>query len=285
MNAQVGGHFARHGLDCDIVGGANAPMAVQQTIVGRAQVMRGAGTDIATAVGNQGAPLIAICTVFQSSSFMVVSQKSKPVQTAQDFIGKVVGVPGRQSGAEQVIDILMSKDGLDPKQVRREAVGNGVGAWGLITSGRIDAAVLSISAVMQIRDVGEDPLAWNTETVWQVPGQINAVNTDFAAKDPEFPVQYVRALRDSMAELRSGDHMALVKRIAAKYPVSGRENPDFLVRAMREEIGLWLASGEENLLRNVPDRWSAMTDAMAKAGIVKTLDPTTLYTNAYIDKM
>ena len=41
QNAQVGGHFARHGLDVEILGGTNAPMAIGQVLVGRADFGRG----------------------------------------------------------------------------------------------------------------------------------------------------------------------------------------------------------------------------------------------------
>jgi ABC-type nitrate/sulfonate/bicarbonate transport system substrate-binding protein len=285
MNAQLGGHFRRHGLDVNVVGGASAPMAVQQTIVKRADVMRGAGTDIATAVAKQGAPLIAIGTIFQASSFVVVSQKSKPVHDAKDFKGMVVGVPGRQSGAELALDMMLIGAGIAPRDVQRESVGNGLGSWGLIKEGRLDAAILSVSAVVQIRDAGEDPVALPTETVLPAPGQVYAMHRDRLAAEPELPVQFLRGIRDSLAELRTGDQLALVKRMAGAYPIVGRDNPGFLVKAMMEEIKLWLAAGEENVLRNVPERWSVMVDAINRTGIAKIPDAAALYTNAYVDKI
>ena len=87
MNAAVGGHFARHGLEADIVAVANAPMAVQQTVVRRADAVRGSASEIANAVGNQGTQLLAIGTIFYACSFLVVSRKAKPVPTATYFTG------------------------------------------------------------------------------------------------------------------------------------------------------------------------------------------------------
>lgn len=285
MNAQLGGHFRRHGLDADIVGGTSAPMAVQQTLVKRADILRAAGTDVATAVGKTGAPLIAIGTIFQASSFVVVSQQSKPVRSAADFKGKTVGVPGRQSGAELALDMILLDAGMAMRDARRESVGNGLGSWGLIREGRLDAAVLSVSAVEQIRDAGEDPVAWPVESALPAPGQVYTMHKDRLAADPELPVQFLRGIRDSMAELRSGDQTALVERMAKEYPMVGRDNPRFLVRAMREEIKLWLAAGEDNQLRNVPERWARMVDAINRTGITRIEDPTSLYTNDYVDRM
>lgn len=289
MNAEVGGHFRRYGLEGDIVGGANAPMAVQQTVVKRVDVMRGAGTDVATAVANQGAPLRAIGTIYQASSFIVISQASRPVRAARDFNGMTVGVPGRKSGSEQALDLLLLGAGLDLDIAKREFVGNSLGAWGLMRAGRIDAAVLSVSAAVQIQDAGEDPVLWPVEELYKAPGQVYAMHRDRLAAEPEFPVRFLRAIRDSMTELRAslanGSALDIVKRMAERYPIVGKDNPRFLVKAMTEEIKLWLSDGEENQLRNMPERWSSMVASMVKAGIIKPVDATSLYTNEYVDQL
>ena len=54
---------------------------------------------------------------------------------------------------------------------------------------------------------------------------------------------------------------------------------------MREEEPLWFAEGPENLLRNVPSRWESITSGLIAAGFVQPVDPTTLYTNSFIDKV
>ena len=285
QNAQVGGHFARHGLDVEILGGTNAPMAIGQVLVGRADFGRGSGLDVVRVVGNEGADLISIATIFQAAPFVIISQKSAPIRDAKGFTGKTVGVPGRKGGAENSLDILLASANLKAKDVPRQAAGNGLGAWGLVQSGKLDGAVVSVSALVQIIDAGEDPHHWMTDKYVPMPGQVYWMRRERIAKDPDLPVQFLRGVRDSMEELRNGDQPALLKRMADAYPLIGKNNLPFLLKAMHEEIKLWDAEGMENNLRNMPHRWEAISNSMTAAGLAKKTDASSLYTNEYLDKI
>ena len=48
---------------------------------------------------------------------------------------------------------------------------------------------------------------------------------------------------------------------------------------------LWLSEGRQNLLRNVPARWQAGVEVLRQGGVADIKDPTTLYTNTFIDKV
>ena len=46
---------------------------------------------------------------------------------------------------------------------------------------------------------------------------------------------------------------------------------------------LWLSEGRDNLLRNVPKLWEAGVTVLRENEIASIADPTTLYTNRFLD--
>ena len=53
---------------------------------------------------------------------------------------------------------------------------------------------------------------------------------------------------------------------------------------MKGDIELWLSSGRENLLRNVPALWQSARDNLLEAGLADIPDVTKLYTNRFVDE-
>ncbi len=55
--------------------------------------------------------------------------------------------------------------------------------------------------------------------------------------------------------------------------------------AVQQEVNReqWLIDGKENLLRNSPSLWQSVTDGLREIGVADVADPTTLYTNKFVD--
>src|SRR6185369_9802361 len=103
LNAQAGGHFKKEGLDVTILPGKGSAVAVQQVIAGRA--LYGRGDPLAMA--------------------------------------KVIGIGDYGSASDNILDMMLALNGSKPDAVRREAIGNSPGGWGLIQQGRVDAHIVS----------------------------------------------------------------------------------------------------------------------------------------------
>lgn len=92
MNAVAGGHLARQGFDARLLGANGTAPATQQLVAGQVQFIRSAAIDMIRAVQSSGAPLVAVATSHQGSTFHVVSLRDKPVREAKDLAGKTVGI-------------------------------------------------------------------------------------------------------------------------------------------------------------------------------------------------
>ncbi|MCH8113302.1 MAG: ABC transporter substrate-binding protein [Proteobacteria bacterium] len=285
LNAKAGGHFEDAGLDVTVLPGKGSSMAIQQTVADRAQFVRLSGIDIVKS-RDKGATLIAIATIAQSSPFFVVSPGSAAVRNPKDFVGKTIGVVSVGGGTENLLDVMLANVGIEPSSVRREVVGNGAGAYGLIKEGRIDAYIVSIGTVVRLHEAGENIHTWNTDEGAKMPGQVYATKQETIDNDPETVTQFLTAVNASVQDLFSNKDTAfLLDRMLGEFDILGAKDKEFTMKAMREEETLWLTEGAANVLRNVPARWQSITDGLVKAGLVGPTDAESNYTNVFIDKV
>ena len=285
LNAKAGGHFENAGLDVEVLPGKGSSMAIQQTVADRAMFTRVSGIDVVKA-RDKGASLVAIATIAQSSPFFVVSPESAALRSPNDFVGKTIGVVSVGGGTENLLDVMLASIGVEPSSVKREVVGNGAGAYGLIVQGKIDAYIVSIGTVVRLREAGEDIAAWNTDEGVKMPGQVYATKQETIDGDPETVTNFLTAVNASVQDLfATKDSNFLLERMLGEFDILGAKDRAFTVKAMREEEALWLTEGADNVLRNVPERWESITEGLVKAGIVKPVDAGSSYTNALIEKV
>ena len=285
LNAKAGGHFENAGLDVTVLPGKGSSMAIQQTVADRAQFVRISGIDVVKA-RDKGASLVAVATIAQSSPFFVVSPSSAAVRKPEDFVGKTIGVVSVGGGTENLLDVMLADVGIESSNVRREVVGNGAGAYGLIKAGKIDAYIVSLGTTVRLRAAGEDILAGNTDDAVKMPGQVYGTMQETIDGDPETVTQFLVAVNASVKELLSNrDTAFLLDRMLGEFDILGSKDKEFTKKAMREEEALFLSEGANNVLRNIPARWQSITDGLVKAGIVRPVDAESNYTNAFIDKV
>ena len=197
-----------------------------------------------------------------------------------------MGVVSVGGGTENLLDVMLADVGIEPSSVRREVVGNGAGAYGLIKAGKIDAYIVSLGTTVRLREAGEDIHLWNTDEGVKMPGQVYATKQETIDSDPETVTNFLTAVNASVREiLTNKDSEFLLDRMLGTYDILGAKNRDFTLLAMREEEQLFLSEGEANLLRNLPARWQSITDGLVKAKIVQPVMADENYTNAFIEKV
>lgn len=273
------------GLDVTVLPGKGSSMAIQQTVADRAMFVRISGIDVVKA-RDKGASLVAIATIAQSSPFFVVSPSSAALRNPNDFVGKTIGVVSVGGGTENLLDVMLADVGIEPSSVRREVVGNGAGAYGLIKQGKIDAYIVSLGTTVRLRAAGEDIHLWNTDDAVKMPGQVYATKQETIDGDPETVTQFLTAVNASVKDLFANKDTAfLLDRMLGEFDILGAKDKEFTMKAMREEEALFLSEGASNVLRNIPARWQAITDGLVKAGLVGPTDAESNYTNAFIEKV
>jgi ABC-type nitrate/sulfonate/bicarbonate transport system substrate-binding protein len=286
MNAVSGGHFAREGFDARILGGQGTSQAVQQLTAGKVALIRAAAIDQIRAVSSIGAPLVAISTLYQASTFHLVSLKDKPVLHAEDLKGKTVGIVSVAGTTEIFLDLMLSKVGLKKEDAKREVTGNSPGALQLVKAGRVDCFICSTNVLIALEHMNEPIESWSTDRYAPMPGQVYVTTQDLIDTKSDMLLRAIRALHASVEEVMKGPLKPIYQRAAKDFEIGGIKDLDTVVEVEKYAIDkLWLSEGRDNLMRNVPKLWTSGVDALNSAGITQIKDVKALYTNTFVDRL
>jgi ABC-type nitrate/sulfonate/bicarbonate transport system substrate-binding protein len=286
MNASSGGHFKAAGLDAQVLGAGGAAAAVQQLAAGRCQFTRGAAIDIMKAMSAQkDLALVSVATIFQGSTFFVISNSSKPIEKAEDFRGKRIGVVSIGGTTENFLDLMLKKVDVPKAEVPREVVGNNPGSFALIQQGRIDGFIATSNVVEVLQQQKMPVLAWSTDRYAKMPSQSYFTTQAIIDKQPDVVLAFVRAMKASADEMVRGPLEPILDRAAGQFEIPGIRDKPSLIRTVKGDIDLWLSEGPQNLMRNVPALWQSARDSLAEAGLADIPDVTKVYTNRFIDEV
>jgi NitT/TauT family transport system substrate-binding protein len=284
MNAVTGGHLKAAGLDAQLLGAGGAAAAVQQLAAGRCPFTRGAAIDIMKAMSTQpDLGLVSIATIFQGSTFDVISSAAKPITDAADFRGKRIGVVSIGGTTENFLDLMLHTANIDKASVPREVVGNNPGSFALIQQGRIDGFIATSNVVGVLQQQNAPIVAWSTDRYAPMPSQSYFTTQTMIDTNPVQVQQFVTAMTASAKEMIKGPIPPILDRAAEKFDIPGIRDKAALVQTVHDDITLWLSLGADNLMRNVPDSWKQARDSLAAAGIATIADETKLYTNRFVD--
>jgi ABC-type nitrate/sulfonate/bicarbonate transport system substrate-binding protein len=284
MNGHSGGHFRAQGFASEIIGGTGSASAIQQLIAGRAKFTRIAGIDLLKAVGAQDVPLVAVTTMYQGSTFNLISHRAKPIRAAEELRGKRIGVVSVGGATENLLDLMLAKVGLKPADTPREVVGNNAGAVQLIEQGRIDGFVASNNVVITLRETNAPVEVWSTDRYAPMPSQVHVTLRQTIEREPESVLRFLRAINASVRELMSANFDTLLDRMARDFEIPGIRARANLKATHEAAEQLWLAQGRENLLRNVPALWRGGASLLAQAGFQMPKDVDAVYTNEFINR-
>jgi ABC-type nitrate/sulfonate/bicarbonate transport system substrate-binding protein len=284
MNAVSGGHLARQGFAPTLLGGAGSAQAIQQVVAGRVKMLRIAGIDMMKATAQANLPLVSIATIYQGSTFYLISHRDKPLKDIAAVDGKRIGVVSVGGSTENFLDLMLRKGGFDPRRTLREVVGNSPGALNLVQQGRIDGFIASTNVVETLKEQGAAFEAWSTDRYAPMPSQCYVVSKDSVERDGPQLVRLLKAFRGSTEELLTDDVTPMIRRAAKDFEVAGIRNLPLTVKTFEASRRAWLSRGRENLLRNLPDLFADGAKELADAGIVNIPDPTILYDNRFVEE-
>jgi NitT/TauT family transport system substrate-binding protein len=286
MNAAAGGHFARAGIEAQIVGTRGSMQAMQQLVSGQAQFSRGSAIDLIRAVGTGNAPLISIATLYQASTFHLVSLKDRPVTKGEDLAGKTVGLVSVGGATDLFLDIILAKVGLAKDAVQRQYVGNTPAALEFVRQGRIDCFICTIAVVVALEHAGEPIAYWSTDRYAPMPGQTYMTGRADIEQQPDLVVRFLRAIKASADEIMAGPIEPIYERAAKIYDIPHQRGFAVLAEVEKTIVErLWLSEGKGNLLRNMPLLFAAGVEVCRSIGLADAADPTRLYTNRFVDEV
>ena len=116
------------------------------------------GVRVMRAISTTKVPLISVGTMYQASTFDMVSLKSKPISKAEDLKDKIVGIVS-VGGTTMVfldLDLILAKGGIAKDSLKREVTGNAPGALQMVNQGRVDCFIASIQVVVALQQRMEE---------------------------------------------------------------------------------------------------------------------------------
>jgi len=284
MNAKAGGHFAKQGLDVTIIGGQGQAQANQQLVASDIVFSRSSALDQMRAIAAANAPLVSFATLYQASTFHMISLKQKPIASAEDLKGKTVGIVSIGGTTDILLEMILHKAGLKRDDLKVEVTGNSPGALQLVKQGRIDGFMASMTAIYPLQVANEPIELWSTDRYAPAPSQCYLTTRQMIEKRPETLLKVTKAMKASVEEILQGDMVAIFQRAAKMYDIPGMQGIETVAKVAKlESTKLWLSEGQENLMRNVPALWQSGADAMREAGLADIKDVKAIYTNRFVD--
>jgi NitT/TauT family transport system substrate-binding protein len=284
MNAYSGGHYAKFGLDCKVIGANNGVQMTQLLVSGQVNFGRGGSPDLFRMYAGKQTFPVSISSINQDCVFRVFSLKSKPVLDPKEFKGKTIGLITLASASGVYLDVMLAEAGLKPDDVERQATGGTPGAVEILKAGRVDCFISAISVEVALERAGEPVVIWNPDKYLPLPGQCYLAMRETLAARPDTTVRFLQAIKSSVDEMFNEPLAPLIRRAAKDFDIPGTTDMDLAVAMVKSAMKAMTLGNGADLMINLPSRWNAGCAALRAAKLVDLADPSILYTNEYVDR-
>lgn len=268
MYSDVGGIFAKHGLNVTIEGGRGSAMAVQQVTAGNALISRTGGTDLIKAYATDPS-IVAVGEIYQRDIFYVISAEDGAIARPEDMAGKTMGVVSAGGATENILDMMLAARGVAKGDVPREVVGNAPAAFELIKQGRIASFIATSDTVFQLKVDQQPVVAWSTDEVAPCPGQVYMTSKAQLEKSGDLISKFLASVHETLGILLStGDLAPIIEAMTAKYDVFEANRPDKGLSVLKHTLAKYEAPHADKLASK-PESWKSAYELMIKAGLIK----------------
>lgn len=277
--ASTCGQFEEEGLDVTFEATQGSAPAIQTIIAGSALLTRVGDIETILAAGDKQAPIVNIGTVTKQGPIRMVSSSDDPIETAEDFRGKMVGTPSEGGTSSTTLDLVASSAGIDPSEVDRQVVGLAPGVFDLVTSGRIDAYIVSLDTSILLEKQQEKAVVYDPSDDIKSGAQLYMTSTE-QAEDPEKQDQirrYLAAVESAinfMIEDEANGFAETLKCISSEYEVPAMADPEVAKETLSGYVKSWTAAGEGTIAHTDTQQWEDTYREMVDAGLIEDgLDP------------
>ncbi len=288
MVADGCGYFREQNLDVAFETTEGSAPAVQSIIAGSAQLARVGDIETILAAGDKDAPVTNVGTVQQLGSIRVVSSSGSPINSPEDFQGKLIGIPSEGGTSEITLDLVLASAGVPVEEVDRQVVGLTPAVFSMVEQGRIDAYIVSLDVAMALEKQQPNAVMYDPSEDIESGSQLYMTSEE-AAQDAETKDQirrYMTAIRDAINFIvkdEANGFNKTMKCISSEYEVPTLENKDVARDALSTYVDSWTAHGSDSLLRTDPAQWTASYQEMVAAGLVDGgMNPANWYTNELV---
>ena len=284
--AKAGGYMESAGIELDLQFARGQGQAIQQLAANSVQLIRSSPLSVIQAVANENAPFVIVGILNQKVLYSLVSTESKKVDDIESLAGKTLGFPTLGGNAEETFNIIARDHDVDPATVQRVAAGSDAAGLALVEEGKVAAlfAITEAAAILKATSPTAHLLEFEDEN--PLLGNALVVSKKVADEQGDLVVRYLRGLHGAMAAVLDEDERAtLLPKVREQFDLAALDDPKKAGPAIDAISSLWVAAGEDEMLRNVPDRWEQGLDGFQKLGLVKPdVKAETFYTNEFIEE-
>lgn len=284
--AKAGGFMTKAGIDLDLQFARGQGQAVQQLAANSVQLIRSSPLSIIQAVSNENAPFVIVGMLNQKQIYSLVSTTSKKVNDISTLSGKTLGFPTLGGNAEETFNIIARDHDIDPTTVKRVAAGSDAAGLALVEEGKVAAlfAITEAAAILKATNPAAHVVQFEDEN--PLLGNALVVSKKVADEQGELIVRYLRGLHAAMeAILDETERATLLPKIRQEFDLALLDDAKKSGPAIDAISSLWVAAGEDEMLRNVPERWEEGLEGFQKLGLVKTeAKAEDFYTNEFIEE-
>ncbi len=130
-----------------------------------------------------------------------------------------------------------------------------------------------------LRRAGKKVTAWRVDDYASIPGQVYIASEEGLKTHKDALIGYLRGVREAIDFIVAPGDMDKVMEDLKGFDLQELRQPDVAKASVEAQAKLWLAAGQPNILRNMPEKWEKGWKEMADADLVKMGDPKTAYTN------
>lgn len=284
------GYFEENGLNIRLEPTRGSAQAVQGILSELALISRVGDIEVMLGIGERGADeLVNLGTLYKDSTIRFVSHPDDPITTAEDFAGKLIGIPSEGGTSELTVDLVALSAGIE--ELDKQVVGLSPGTYDLVEEGRIAAYAVSLDTAVLLEET-RGAVVFSPGDAIFAGGQCYMGNRaaieredDVTARDivERFMEAVQRSVDEIIGDQENGFENVIAK-LRERYSFDSLMNDDVVVGAMEQYVKSWTLDGPENVLRTTEDRWQGVYDELVEAGSLEPgQDPSEWFSNEFVD--
>lgn len=285
--AVKGGFYEKEMLDVEIIASSGTSAVIQQLIAKSVDFGRAGGiSTIVAAVGPL--PLVSVMAVHKQIQLNLAVLPDGPIREPRDLKGKIVGVSSRGGAAEWITGLTAAAQGVSRDDFTTQVTGPGLGGYGLMEQGKVDAFVVTDSAEVELAATGKPLKVLRANDYFRMPSDTYLFQTERVQRDPAIVVSALRAVHQGrLFTMRPENWDRVVEYVAAYSPDEVRD-PDIAKKKIEKQIALWTDDGKRTAQMGLYDAtdWAEGAKVLRAAGYIeKDVDTSKLYTNRFMEQI
>ena len=259
--AQDGGYFRREGLETELLYIGGGSLLIQSLLGGDVQFAYGPSVPVVNAA-LRGSDLVLIANTGNAMVFSIMSRPD--VKNPADLKGKKIGVTRLGGSTDLALDLALERWGLARRELTVVQTGGMPESLGGVSSGALDASVLSPPSNFRAKKMGLHELADVGQMDIVFPNTPLSTRRSYIRSNRDTVLKFLRAFSLAVQRLRSDRDFSM--KVLSRYTrvadpeILGELYQVFGVRHTGDPIPYVRAEGVQQILRTIDARDSKPAD-------------------------